>query len=125
MLSRKYTLIDFTPPTGLWPDRDRVIRFMEYVRANLCRIVGELPMGYEVDVLASGHAHNPGVVPLLGLWVPTAMLNQVPDPFQMISQVSEWCSLLSTDDVETIVATTAAPTWEELVRFRVHPARQL
>jgi len=123
MSDRGYTLIDFAPPSDLWPDRDRVVRFMEYVRANFDNIVKGVPAGCEVDLFASGHAHKPGLVPLLGLWAPTALLDDVPHPDRMIDEVSAWCSGLSRAEVETIVASTLAPTWEELVRMRVHPAR--
>jgi hypothetical protein len=124
MADRGYTLIDFAPPSGLWPDRDRVVRFMEYVRANFERIVKGVPAGCEIDLFASGHAHNPGLVPLLGLWAPDALLDRVPRPDRMIEEVSDWCSGLPRDEVETNVATSVAPTWDELVRTRVHPARR-
>jgi hypothetical protein len=125
MADRAYTLIDFTPPTVLWSDRDRVVRFVEYVRANFDRIVDGLPPGCEVDLLASGHAHNVGLLPLLGLWAPPGVLDRVPDPLQMIHEVSEWCAGLATDEVDTIAATTDAPSWEELVHVRVHPTRRI
>ena len=124
MADRGYTLIDFDPPPGLWPDRDRVVRFMEYVRANFDRIVGGVPPGCEVDLFASGHAHNAGLVPLLGLWAPPAVLGRVPDPNRLTGEVSAWCSRLPAGEVEAIVAATAAPTWEELVRANVHPDRR-
>jgi hypothetical protein len=88
MADRAYTLIDFTLPSVLSPDRDRIVRFIEYVRVNFDRIVNGLPPGCEVDLLASGHAHNAGFVPLLGLWAPPAVLDRVPDPLQMIHEVS-------------------------------------
>lgn len=43
MDERGYTLIDFELPPGIWPDRDRVMRFMEYVRINFHRIVPGIP----------------------------------------------------------------------------------
>ena len=124
MPHRGYTLIDFTPPPGLCPDRDRVVRFMEYVRANFHRIVHDLPAGCEADLLASGHAHNPGLLPLLGLWTPDASLNRLPHPNRIIAQITDWCSSLPPLEVDRIVATTVAPTWEELVRLGVHPPRR-
>lgn len=124
MSDHGYILIDFTPPPGLWPDRDRVVRFTAYVRGNFGRIVSGVPAGCELDLFASGHAHNPGAVPLLGLWTPTVAPGPVPDADRMIEEVSRWCSGLSEADVENIVATTAAPTWEELVRTDVYPARR-
>jgi hypothetical protein len=124
MADRGYTLIDFTVPQGVWPDRDRVVRFMEYVRANFRQIVSSVPAGCEIDLFASGHAHNPGLVPLLGLWAPAAMLNGVPPPEGMIDEVNVWCSGLSRDEVEAVVAGTIAPTWKELVRAGVHPVRE-
>jgi hypothetical protein len=124
MADREYTLIDFTPPSGLGPDRDRVVRLKEYVRANFDCIVKGVPAGSEVDLFADGHAHNPGLVPLIGIWAPVSVLDQMPDPFQMTDLVSEWCSGLRPDEVDAIVSTTAAPTWEELVRIRVHPTQR-
>jgi hypothetical protein len=123
MYERGYTLIDFTPPSCLSSDRDRVVRFKEYVRANFDCIVKGVPAGCEVDLFASGHANNPGLVPLIGIWAPACVLDRMPDPFRMVELVDEWCSNLQPDEVETIVATTAAPMWEELVRVGVHPTR--
>jgi hypothetical protein len=124
MAERGYSLIDFTPPPGLWPDRDRVVRFMEYVRANFDRIVTGVPAGCEVDLFASGHAHNAGLMPLLGLWAPDDVWELVPPPDRMIDEVSSWCAGLPPEGVESVVATTVAPTWDELVRVGVHPDRR-
>jgi hypothetical protein len=124
MPDRGYTLIDVTPPPGLWPDRDRVVRFMEHVRANFHCIVQGVPPECELDLLASGHAHNPGLLPLLALWTPDASLDRLPHPDRMTVQVTNWCSSLPPHEVERIVATTAAPTWEELVCLGVHPPRK-
>lgn len=123
MPHRGYTLIDFTPPPGLWPDHDRVLRFMEHVRDNFHRIVPAVPPECELDLLASGHAHNRASAPLLGLWTPDASLNRLPHPTRIIAQVTDWCSSLPPHEVDRIVATTVAPTWNELVRLGVHPPR--
>jgi hypothetical protein len=122
-VERGYTLIDFTPPSGLWPDRDRIVRFMEHVRAHFGRIVNGVPAECEVVLLASGHAHGPGLAPLLGLWAPPRALGRVPAASRMINEVCAWCSALSSEEVDAVVETTAAPTWEELVRLGVHPVR--
>lgn len=124
MADRGYTLVDFTPPPGLLADCDSVIRFMEYARANFYRIVNDVPAGCEVDLLASGHAHNSGLVPLLGLWAPAASLDDVPNSDRMTAEITEWSSGLSRDEVETIVASTTAPTWEELMHIGVYPFRR-
>jgi hypothetical protein len=122
LAARGYELIDFARPKGL--DRDRELRFMEYVRANLSHIVSGVPAGCEVDLFAGGHPHNVGLVPLLGLWAPAALRDRVPNPFRMLEEVSAWCSGLSAAEVDRIVAATEAPTWKELVRIRVHPSRR-
>jgi len=96
---------------------------MEYTRANFDRIVIGVPTGCQVDLLACGHAHNQGLVPLLGLWTPPATHDQLPDLFQMIEKVSNWCAGLSEEDVNAIVTTTTAPTWEELLHMRIYPPR--
>jgi hypothetical protein len=124
MAARVYTIIDFTPPPGLWPDRDRVVRFMEYVRANFERLVQGVPPGCEVDLFAGGPSHNTGLVPLLGIWAPPTLLAQVPDPWQMIDDVSSWCAGLFGDEIDAIIATTKSLTWEELVRFQIYPPRK-
>ncbi len=125
MKERGYTLLDFTLPPSLGPDRDRIVRFMEYVRSNLDRLVQDIPAGLQVDLFASGHAHNTGIAPLIGLWAPPGLHDQVPDPFQIIEKVSAWGASLAEAEVNKIVANTTAPTWEELVRIGMYPPSKL
>lgn len=124
MAERGYTLIDFAAPPELWKDWNRVVRFKEYVRANLESLVQGIPKGCEVDLFASGHPLNPGLLPLVGLWAPPELLDQVPDMMRMIDEIDDWCAGLSAEEVNAIIAKTNAPTWEELVRIGKYPARE-
>ena len=120
MGERGYALIDFELPAGVWPDRDRVVRFMEYVRANFHQIVPGVPAECELDLFASGHAHNSNLLPLLGLYAPE---HAVPDVFEVTGALSDWCAARTPNEIEMILGTTDAPSWEELLRVRVHPPR--
>ncbi len=118
-----YTLIDFSLRPVLSGDRDRAVRFMEHVRANSQRIVPGVPAACELDLFVSGHAHNVGPMPLLGLFAPASVIDHVPDPDLMTNTVSTWCEALPEAEIQSIATITEAPGWEELQRLRVHPAR--
>jgi len=125
MGDRGYSLIDFEVPDWIWENRNDVVRFLEYVRQNFHQILPAVPKECEVDIFAGGTAHSTGLSPLLGFWTPDQVINDVPNPFQLIEDVSGWCKRLSRDEIEMIIATTDAPTWAELQRIRVHPTRSM
>lgn len=121
---RGYTLIDVAlDERRLDDDRDLVVRLMEYVRANFRRIVPGVPAGCEVDLLASGTAHNAGAIPLLGLYAPPEVAGDVPDPRGMIDAVSHWCAATPDAELRALAEATPAPTWAELQKLSVYPAR--
>lgn len=124
MSGRGYMLVDFTCSTHLYPDQDLVVRFTEYVRQNIHSLVPGLPETTEPDLMASGHAHNPGLLPLLGLYFPPQVPESAIPEFQfVIRTVDEWCASLSENEARQIALMTEAPTWEELIRMGRHPFR--
>lgn len=121
--SRGYTLIDLAYPRRPGVDEDSLVRFMEYVRQHFREIVPGVPAECEVDLLASGHAHNIGLMPLLGLYAPRDVLARIPDFGGMIAAVERWSEALSDEQFWEIVRATEAPTWAALQAMGVHPQR--
>jgi hypothetical protein len=120
---RSYTLIDFTWPSSLDGDYDLVVRFTEYIRANFRTIVPGVPEACELDMLASGHAQNPGILPLLGLYSPPDVIERLPNWQVLIATVDRWCAALSDSDLQSILSRTNAPTWSELKELGTYPQR--
>lgn len=123
MAVRGYTLIDFTVPNRPGVDADAVVRFMEHVRQHFHEIVPGVPSESEVDLLASGTAHNVGLRPLLALYAPPSILPTVPDWWLMTDLVQKWAGSLSDEQFWEIVRITDAPTWAALQAVGVHPQR--
>lgn len=121
MEGRGYTLIDFACPRRISNNLDLVVRLTEYVRRNFYAIVPGVPSTCELYLLASGHAHNPGDVPLLGLYTPPELIERLPDSAHMIEAVSGWCAALTDVALDAMVLETSAATWADLQQFRVHP----
>ena len=122
MGERTYMLIEVPVERRLWPDRDLIVRVMEYVRQNIRSLLPEIPAECEVDLLATGTAHNTEPRPILGLHAPTNALDAVPDRIAM-DVLGPWCDSLSNDDLRSIGLATDASTWNDLVLVGVHPPR--
>lgn len=118
---RDYTVVDFTPPLAVAADCDREINFTEYVRKHFRTIVPGFPLESELYLVAGGHAHNVGLVPLLVLWVPPAMRDGLPEWFDMIATVDRWCEKLTTDEIQRILKSTYSPTWNQLLNVGKYP----
>ncbi len=118
---RDYTVIDFTPPRFVSGDIDREVNFMEFVRTNFAKLVEGVPAEGELYLVAGGHAHNIGLVPLLVLWLPHDKRASLPDWFEMIDSIDRRCAALSPDEVRTILNTTYAPTWKQLLHVGKYP----
>ena len=122
-MTRDYTLLDNSNQHHRLHDPDLVVRFMEYVRQNFRTILPDVPAGCEFDLLASGTAHNPGLVPLLAFYTPPDFIQEVPNPLELNDRVWKWCAALSDEEVRSIAESTDAPTWAELQTMRVYPRR--
>ena len=120
---RGYTLIDFAYPRRTGAGWDEIVRFMEYVRRHFHAIVPGVPSDSEADLIAGGSAHNPGLLPFLGLHSPPHALAAEPRFWNMIEAVGAWEKSLSDEQFWAIVHDTDAPTWVELQAMEVHPAR--
>lgn len=120
----QHALLLIDSPASLWSDWNRAVRFMEYLRANLRSIITAIPCDCEPYLAAGGTAHNPGLIPLLMLYIPWQSTWRVPDDMQMIDTLSDWCAALSAEEVDRIVETTEAPTWDQLLLNGVHPIRE-
>ncbi|MEM8865666.1 MAG: hypothetical protein AAGF31_09015 [Planctomycetota bacterium] len=119
---RDYTVIDFTSPRSI-TNLDEEVNFIEYVRKNFTNLVAGIPPEHELLLIAGGHAHNPGLVPLLVLWAPLSERSGLPHRFEMIETVDKWCDELTFDEVRRILNSTYAPTWEQLQDVRRYPHR--
>lgn len=118
---RDYSVIDFTPPLTVAADCDRELNLMEYVRKNFREIVKGLPPESELYLVAGGHAHNKGLIPLLVLWVPPALRDNLPDWFDIVNTVNRWCEALTPDELQRILNTTYSPTWSQLLNVGKYP----
>jgi len=123
MNTRSYTFLDFPIPESFWLDWDIVVRLKEHVRQNFRSIVPEIPAACELDLMASGTSHNPGLLPLLGLYTPADWIERLPDSSATFDALCEWSKTKSEDELRTIALATDAPTWKELQRLRVYPRR--
>ena len=123
MGKRGYTLIDFAYPRRTGAGWDEIVRFMEYVRRHFHAIVPGVATDSEVDLFAGGSAHNPGLLPFLGLHSPPHALSGEPRFWDMIEAVASWERSLSDEQFWAIVRETDAPTWAELQLVGVHPPR--
>lgn len=124
MTQRGYTLIDVSATTRLWPDRDLIVRLLEYLRQNLRSIVPDLPEDSELDLIACETAYNPFPVALLVLYVPLRQIDQVPDPLHMIDRVQAWCDRHSDAELRALARATPAPSWTDLLSRKVFPLRE-
>jgi hypothetical protein len=124
MSGRSYTLVEVPVEHCLWPDHDLIVRVMEHVRQNLHALVPALSREVEVDLLATGTAHNIEPRPVLGLHEPPGVAAQVPDFMSLYKCVSDWCDQHSDAELREIGRRTDAPTWSDLVSAGMHPRRQ-
>jgi hypothetical protein len=62
-----YTLIDFSYPRHHDAGLDNIVRLMEYIRRHLRELAPAVPANSDIDLIASGSAHNVGPRPILGL----------------------------------------------------------
>ena len=120
---RGYTLIDFAYPRRSGLDEDSLVRFMEHVRQHFHEFVPGVPAECEVDLFASGSAHNVGLFPFLGVHSPRHVQAAEPHFDDMIESVSKWSDSLSDEQFWEIVRATDAPTWAALQAMGVHPQR--
>ena len=119
MTIRSYSLFD--TPLDLNASFDELIRNYELVRCNAKQIAPFLTSNCEFDVLASGSAHNPGKIPVLGLHCSDDTLTYDIDQIQ--KAIDTWFKTKSTDAVRQMKDELIAPTWKDLELIGSHPVR--
>lgn len=132
MNARGYTLLDVSVCNASYHSHshpeitnpDDEVRRLEYIRQNLRSIIPNIPAACEFDLVASGHAHNPGrLMPLLVIYCPPEYDSELPDPFEMLETLEIWTQQITLDELIELSNSVSAPSWEDLLRDKVHPKR--
>ena len=114
------TPLDIALPGEIALDWDDVVRCYDYAR---CRFPSRLPEGYEgltFTLIAGGHAHNPGLVPMVLVSGTAPRFVTSDDCTTLRSLWDAWAARVDwRAAIETMRPTT--PTWGRLQELGAHP----